>query len=222
MNNLEFVRKLYNGKNCYSDHMTDIELELIHISSKVEGIIVNMLKKSKIVFLTGNPGDGKTYIIKSIADFLKDNNIYTQTDLNNVKGYSGIIDDIIALYENGEAGVLAVNEYPFLQLCRELRKKNPKIYSEIQNVKKKIISYDISSPLNERIAIIDLNERNLLASDYELIPELLDKLIDLLKDDSKLNKLLNDNIEAISDQYVRSQLLSVFELAAAECEHFAV
>lgn len=64
MSNLDFVKKLYNGKNCYSDHMSEEELGLIHISSNVEDIILNLLKANKIVFLTGNPGDGKTFLIK--------------------------------------------------------------------------------------------------------------------------------------------------------------
>ena len=53
MKKLDFIKKLYNGKNCYSDHMTEEELNLLHIPSKVEEIIRDMLKKRKIVFLTG-------------------------------------------------------------------------------------------------------------------------------------------------------------------------
>ena len=65
MTKLEFVKKLYNGKNCYSDHMDETELQLLHISSNAENIIVNLLSHNRIVFLTGNPGDGKTFIIKT-------------------------------------------------------------------------------------------------------------------------------------------------------------
>lgn len=67
MSKLEFIKKLHNGKNCYSDHMSDGELALLHISSNVEGIVSDMLKKGKIIFLTGNPGDGKTFLIKAVA-----------------------------------------------------------------------------------------------------------------------------------------------------------
>ena len=70
MSKLDFIKKLYNGKNCYSDHMTEEELKLLHISSKVENLICEMLRKGKIVFLTGNPGDGKTFIIKAIKDVI--------------------------------------------------------------------------------------------------------------------------------------------------------
>ena len=52
MSKLDFVKKLYNGKNCYSDHMDESELQLLHISSKAEDIIVDMVMHGKIVFLT--------------------------------------------------------------------------------------------------------------------------------------------------------------------------
>lgn len=61
MSKLDFIKKLYNGKNCYSDHMNEDELGFLHIPSGVEQLVSDMLDKHKLVFLTGNPGDGKTY-----------------------------------------------------------------------------------------------------------------------------------------------------------------
>ena len=55
MTKLDFVKKLYNGKNCYSDHMDESELQLLHLASNAESIITDMLSHNRIVFLTGNP-----------------------------------------------------------------------------------------------------------------------------------------------------------------------
>ena len=78
MNNLQFIKKLYNGRNCYSDSLTEGELEQLHIPSGVEAIVEKMVKENRIVFLTGNPGDGKTYIIRAIEPTLKQENIYVE------------------------------------------------------------------------------------------------------------------------------------------------
>ena len=51
MSKLEFIKKLNNGKNCYSDHMSPEELQLLHITSNVERLINDMLGKGKIIFL---------------------------------------------------------------------------------------------------------------------------------------------------------------------------
>ena len=66
MNSLQFIKKLYNGRNCYSDSLTEDEIALLHIPSGVERIVEEMVDANRIVFLTGNPGDGKTYIIRAL------------------------------------------------------------------------------------------------------------------------------------------------------------
>ena len=50
MDKLDFVRKLYRGKNCYSDPLTPEEIEIIHIRSTTEKIISQMLEDRKIIF----------------------------------------------------------------------------------------------------------------------------------------------------------------------------
>ena len=50
MSNLQFVKKLYNGKNCYSDHMTPEEIELLYLKSRVEDIVSEMISKNRIIF----------------------------------------------------------------------------------------------------------------------------------------------------------------------------
>lgn len=222
MTKIEFVKKLYNGKNCYSDHMDESELQLLHIASNAESIIIDMLSHNRIVFLTGNPGDGKTFIIKTISSEVDESKLYIQTDLNNVKNYSEVVDDIIALYQESKGAIIAVNEYPFMQLCKQIRKSSREIYDEIQKAKKGTIVYGASQPLTSRIAVMNLNERNLLGADYDLLTGLIDKFIDLLKADAGYNAALQYNLAALSNDFVKNQLLSLFQLAAAECEHFAI
>lgn len=222
MKKIEFVKKLYNGKNCYSDHMDESELQLLHIASNVEKIIIDMLSHNRIIFLTGNPGDGKTFIIKTISSVIDESKFYIQTDLNNVKDYSQVVKDIIAMYKENKGAILAVNEYPFMQLCKQIKVASRDVYDEIQNVKKGTIAYGVSQPLTGRVAVVDLNERNLLGADYDLLAGLIDKFIELLKDDSAYYSALKYNLMALSDEFVKGQLLSLFQLAAAECEHFAI
>ncbi len=222
MTKLDFVRKLYNGKNCYSDHMDQSQLQLLHIASNAENIIIEMLARNRIVFLTGNPGDGKTFIIKAISSSIDESKFYIQTDLNNVKDYSKVVEDIVSLYKENKGAIIAVNEYPFMQLCKQIKTASREIYNEIQKAKKNVIAYGISQPLTGRIAVVDLNERNLLGADYNLLTELIDKFVELLKDDAAHNPTLNYNLIALSNEFVKNQLLSLFKLAAAECEHFAI
>lgn len=222
MNNLEFVKKLYKGKNCYSDHMSDEELNLIHISSKVEDIILDLLKAKKIVFLTGNPGDGKTFLIKKHGEEIKKLGAYIETDLNSVANYEEVAEKIVDCYKNGTPAVVAVNEYPFYQLCRILKHTSPEIYSETMKIKKDCIIYDLPGVQLKKIAIVDLNERSLLDRDRALTGEILDKICGLLECDEIHNEQLKSNLEALKKSEVRNQVIELFNLATTTCEHFAV
>ena len=222
MTRLEFVEKLYNGRNCYSDHMGSDELSLLHICSNAESLIADFLARNKVVFLTGNPGDGKTFIIKALAENIAMCHAYVETDLNNVRDYDAVARKLLDCYMNEKPAIIAANEYPFLQLLRSIKALSPSMYDEIQRVRRSVIAYSISGPLSGRIAVVDLNERNLLAPDHQLLGSLLDRLIGLLQEEPVYSDTLLYNLEALSNNDIKQQLLSLFELAAAECEHFAV
>ncbi len=222
MSKLEFVKKLYNGKNCYSDHMSDDELQLLHITSKVEDIITGLIEKGKIVFLTGNPGDGKTFVIKTIDPIVQRFNAYIEKDMNKITGYDSIVKDIAECYKAHRPAIIAVNEYPFVQLCKQIKKDQPEIYKEVIQAKKSAITYSTSSLLTSRIAVIDLNERNLLDADRNLLGELIDKFVEIISEDTHHNKYLEHNVKALSVPEIKQQVLDLMQLAASECEHFAI
>ena len=222
MSNLDFVRKLYNGKNCYSDHMSDNDLSMIHIGSKVEDIIIDLLRTNKIVFLTGNPGDGKTFLIKKHEDEIKEINAFIETDINRVANYEEVAIAVIDCYKNGRAAVIAVNEYQFYQLCKYIKAISPDIYEETMSVKKACIIYDLPGIQLKRIAVIDLNERSLLDKDRALTSEIVDKIYNLLKAEEITNDRLRKNLEAFAVPEIRNQVIRLIEMATTSCEHFAV
>lgn len=222
MSNLEFVKKLYNGKNCYSDHMSEEELGLIHIGSKVEDIILSLLRSNKIVFLTGNPGDGKTFLIKKHNEEIMAMGTYIETDLNRVANYEEVAAEILKRYQDGKPAIVAVNEYQFYQLCKIIKKISLDIYDEIMKVKKDCIIYDFPGVQLKKIAIVDLNERSLLDKDRALTGEILDKICNLLNAEEIYDKQLQNNLIALSNESVRKQVIELIELATTSCEHYAV
>ena len=221
MSYLDFVRKLYNGKNCYSDHMNADEICLLHIPSGVEQVIKETLQKGKLVFLTGNPGDGKTFIIKAIKETLDECKAYVQADFNTVRDYTDEAGRIIECYHSKRPAVIAINEYPFFMLCKKLRELDAEVFEDIKRAKAEAIVYDTSETLG-RAVVIDLNERNLLSPDNHRLDELLDKMVKLLSAEEIYTPALEYNLQAMEIPQIRQQLVSLFELVASECEHFAV
>lgn len=222
MSNLDFIRKLYRGKNCYSDHMSAEELQLLHIHSNVEEIVVSLLMQGRIIFLTGNPGDGKTFLIRMLADRLSQLDAYVQMDMNEIENSAGVAEELVKCYEEGRAAVVAVNEYPFLHLQRQIRQLAPEMYEEISSVKQHSIVYDIPHRDIKKIAVIDLNERNLLDRDHTLAEQIILRLRELLREDTYKSRQLEYNITALSEPQIRRQLVALIDLASMSFEHFSV
>lgn len=219
MNALEYIKKLYNGKNCYSDHMGEKELNLLHIESNVEKMIKDYLMQKKVVFVTGNPGDGKTFLIKSIVN---SPDVYTETDLNKVGNYSEVATKIIECLGVSRPAIVAANEYPFMLLLKEIRQKDSRLYEEIVNVRDSAIVYSNSVAQLERVVVIDLNNRNLLDKDRQLPEMIITKMCDLLREEENLSQTLQYNIRALDDPFVRGQVIKLFNLVTLGNEHYAM
>lgn len=222
MSNVDFIKKLYNGKNCYSDHMNREQLELLHIHSSVEDIIVNLVSKNKIVFLTGNPGDGKTFIIRAIEDKITNEDIYIETDVNKVESYDTIVSKIVDCFYGGKGAIVAVNEYPFYKLQREIRDESQELFEQIQSAKNSCISYKTSDCRTADVVVIDLNERNLLDDKSNIPEQILDRMCSLLSQDEFIDEDVAYNVKALSDNYVKGQFLALVKLAMYRYEHYAI
>ena len=65
---LQFVRDFYRGSSGYADHIAPERLSLIHLKTRLDSAIIDAAKNGKDIVLTGNPGDGKTHIIRIMKD----------------------------------------------------------------------------------------------------------------------------------------------------------
>lgn len=63
---LQFIRDFYRGSSAYADHIDAGLLACIHLSTKLDNAIIEAVKGGKDIVLTGNPGDGKTHIIRML------------------------------------------------------------------------------------------------------------------------------------------------------------
>lgn len=219
MGNLDYIKKLYKGKNCYSDHMDMDQLSILHIQSNVEGIIKTLVSNGKIVFITGNPGDGKTFIIKTLN--LSDS-IYKETDLNNVGNYHEVAEKVIRCYDEKAPALIAANEYPFLLLQKEIRSMRQDIAKDIDQIKESAIIYDNTEVDHGRVIVIDLNNRTFLDKDREIPKQILQRMHDLLITEPNLPTSLKKNLEAINSGIVLDRIVDLFNKAGLSNEHHAM
>ena len=222
MDNLQFVQQIYHGKNCYADSMTPEQIDLLHIPSGVESIVQKMINEKRIVFLTGNPGDGKTFIIKALKGLL--DNVFVVTDMNSMPDWKlpQLAQRINDCYINGEPCVIAANEFPFHKLTNIMKQYHPKLYEELIGIKKNILVLGYPTVELKRVCIVDLNERNLLDKDRCVVKSFIQKFTDLLLPYCGSNHILAHNVKALKNDLALNQILDIFSFISMSGQHFVI
>ena len=222
IDNLQFIQQIYHGRNCYADSMSAEQIDLLHVPSGVEAIVRKMVSEKKIVFLTGNPGDGKTFIVRSLESFL--NGVFVVTDMNSIpnQDFPQLADKIFECYSKGEPCVIAANEFPFHKLSNVIKKKYPSIYQELYGIKKNVLVLGYPTVELKRVCIVDLNERNLLDKDRCIVKDFIRKFTSLLRPYCGSNAILAHNVTALSNDLVLEQILGVFSFLSMSGHHFVI
>lgn len=228
MKELDFIKKLYNGKNCYSDFMSKEELDILRMDSHLDVLIEKYLP-SKILILTGNPGDGKTYCIKSHQESIEKYNVYVNTDINSLDSdaLNELADKLIEIYYSNGSCIIAANEYPFLCLQKILKNKCKDLYHELNDCKKhNLIFGNVDHYTIKKCVVIDLNERNLLYSTENLkISDLLNKTISYLEKSNLESSgyiIAKNNIEHLKKNEVQSKIISMLNYVSITGNHFVI
>jgi len=68
---VQFLRKFYRNGSAYADSTNINDLISIHVKTNLDEAIIETVKCGKDCVLTGNPGDGKTHVIRILEDKIK-------------------------------------------------------------------------------------------------------------------------------------------------------
>lgn len=105
---VEFIRFFYRGESGYSDHVSADLLARIHLSTKLDESILQNLNDGKDVILTGNPGDGKTHIIRVLEPQLEEIQLETLIDASTMSD-NEIYNKWKSARDNNKQFLMAIN-----------------------------------------------------------------------------------------------------------------
>ena len=157
-----FIQQLYNHRSCYADRLTAEQLDAIHVETPLESFVIEMLRAGKDVVLTGNPGDGKTHLIKRLLPTLNALGAEHHADATAEESYEAILEAWQRARKRKKPFCLAINEWPLLELVRDFADKFPLLAEIRGQIEHGVIYDDASAPTAERVIVIDLNNRNLV------------------------------------------------------------
>ncbi len=177
---LDLLQQLYRDSGAVADHHDEDTVDALHISTKLDGFIRDRAKEGCVIFVTGNPGDGKTHLLKRLSAELRAANAEVNLDANECDD-KALIASIERAMRSKRGYVVAINEGILVELAHkagkaewadEVRRQllRPHEYLRPQN---KRVEEDARDP--GRVVVVDLNQRNTLAP--EIVAKALAKLL---------------------------------------------
>lgn len=165
----EYIQETYRGVNAYADSLPEPLLKKIHIETGLDKAVSKAISKGRSIVLTGNPGDGKTHLLRVLAGKIKSANSKAVIELDASERLNA---DIIKSWKKADrSGVpfcIAVNEAVLFELAQD----NPKFDSVVdaQRQVEHAIAYKERGSKPPKapagsVAVFDLSRRNVLSSD---------------------------------------------------------
>ena len=161
---ISFVERLYRNANSYADRLSLEELDWIHIDLGLDDFILDSAREGRQIIVTGNPGDGKTFLIQRLRERLETElNAVVITDANACSD-----TEVLAAWrscdENKRAFVLAINEWPLFELRSRARDEGfDPVDEAVRQVQEAVYYGTAPDPVRGRVTVVDLNLRNVLA-----------------------------------------------------------
>ncbi|WP_086001533.1 Druantia anti-phage system protein DruA [Plesiocystis pacifica] len=159
----ELIQSLYRDRGACADHHSDEVVRVLHIETAVDGF-VKKWARGRVLFVTGNPGDGKTHLLKHLSKKLKSARVDVCLDANELSN-ERLIEMINKAARSRTRGLaLAINEGILVQLVRDA--EDTRWAAPVRRQLLYPLVYgDADDELeDDRFLVIDLNHRNNLAS----------------------------------------------------------
>ena len=177
----DFVRKLYRSSSSYADNTEEAVLQWIHIETNLDQEILKVVKAGASVVLTGNPGDGKTHLLRILAPKIQElaSAPVVELDASAISGTT-LKRRWAQAISDGKPFCVAINEAVLKSMADAYRDFGP-----LQEAQRQVEQAIVYQDLQERagsVVVFDLSRRNLLA------PNIIQGLIDKLTNTQFLNQ----------------------------------
>lgn len=216
----DFVQNLYRGPAAYADKQDLAWLEEIHVETALDGEIERAVAEGKTVILTGNPGDGKTHLLRVLESRLSllPKPPVVVLDASSIRDEELMKRWMEALNDH-RPFCAAINEAVLFGLADTYRSFKP-LQEAIEQVSGAIV-YEAKSEANYETVVYDLSHRNVLSE--SIVRAVLDKMTDpnLLKCDCPGRERCDFQINRVllRDATVRKRLQQLLDRVSRRGYH---
>lgn len=170
----QLVRDLYRGATGFADDVPIEDLRRLHAATDLDKAIRQHIAAKHSVVLTGNPGDGKTHLLRILEEDIAGLGAVVESDASAVMNEE-IVANWRAALAAGKPYFIAINESVLFKLAASYPE-----FELLQEARRQVtgaISYGSAPTLPLRdVVVLDLSHRNTL--DEKLVHAVIDKLTD--------------------------------------------
>jgi hypothetical protein len=162
--NPTLIQGLYRAAAACADHHDPATVRLLHIETELDNFIRKRAKQGGILFVTGNPGDGKTHLLRRLETDLRTAGVEVHLDANE-EDDDDLIKSVDAVGRGRKGGIaIAINEGILVSLLRKAKTR-----SWVESTRDLLINpyvFPGDRPAEHTdVCVVDLNLRNNLAPD---------------------------------------------------------
>ena len=172
---LDFWRRLARGgPNAVSEGLTDHDYARLHLTTPLEDHLFEQARRGRSIVLTGNAGDGKTHLARTLqrrlgSDAERFEFAFDATAImTSQDGVAPIVETWRRASNGGKRMVLAINQYPLHMLRPKLRNALPAVSDAIEQQWRSRLHVEPSedSPNPGDLLLVDLSLRNPLSQHF--------------------------------------------------------
>ena len=172
---LDFWRSLARaGPNAVSEGLSDDDYARLHLATPLEDHLLEQARQGRSIVLTGNAGDGKTHLARTLQRRLGEHAarvvfVFDATAVMTSRdGVAPIIDTWRRAANDGKGMVLAINQYPLHMLRPNLGSSLPAVSEAIERQWRARLQAEPSgeSSSSDDLLLVDLSLRNPLSQQF--------------------------------------------------------
>jgi len=208
------LAQLKDQRASFAERLTPQELEVLHVNTKLDDGLIGALRPGRRIYVTGNPGDGKTHIIRRYEDSIRDIDPGAFVNLDaSAEDEDALVAGVEDAIATGRLAVVAINEGPLRRLLTRLPQGEK---DQIREQLDQPYLYDGESSDEPDALVVNLGLRQVLAS--SLVDGALQFVLQRV-DYRDAPEAVQNNRDRLSHPRVRRRLHQLLELVARGGAH---
>lgn len=163
ISNPTLVQNLYQAYAACAEHHEPETIKLLHVETSVEPFLLERARRGGLILVTGNPGDGKTHLLRRLEDKLQDLDVEVRLDANQ-EDDAELIRLMASAAKRSSGGLaVAINEGVLESLLRRAGGEPWALAARDQLIRPFVYGDNVPQVHQANVCVLDLNLRDNLS-----------------------------------------------------------